>query len=225
VNVATAGTYTVSLRVAAPSAVTGALHLSNASGTNLSGAVSIPQTGGWQNWTTVTATVTLPAGQQVLTLNQDTGGWNADYLGFAAASTGNPNLALNKATSASGTQSGYPTSNAVDGNTSSYWESTNNAFPQWFQVDLGSATSVGRVVMDLPSSWGARTQTILIQGSTDGTNYTTLAPSQGYTFNPSTGNTASVTFGAANVRYVKLTFTANTGWPAGQLSELQVYAS
>ena len=80
--------------------------------------------------------------------------------------------------------------------------------------------------MDLPpsSAWGTRTQTIQIQGSTDGTNYTTLAGSAGYTFDPSTGNTASVTFTAANVRYVKLTFTANTGWPAGQLSELQVFS-
>jgi hypothetical protein len=82
VKVATAGSYTVSLRVAAPSAVTGALHLSNASGANLSGAVNIPATGDWQAWTTVTAHVTLPAGQQVLTLNQDTGGWNANSLTF-----------------------------------------------------------------------------------------------------------------------------------------------
>ena len=59
VNAATAGTYTVSLRVAAPSAVTDALHLSSASGANLSGNVSIPATGGWQNWTTVTATVAV----------------------------------------------------------------------------------------------------------------------------------------------------------------------
>jgi Carbohydrate binding module (family 6)/Ricin-type beta-trefoil lectin domain-like/Right handed beta helix region len=88
VNVASAGTYTVSLRVAAPSAVTGALHLSDASGKNLSGAVDIPATGGWQNWTTVTASVTLPAGQQVLTLNQDTGGWNINYLTFATAGNG-----------------------------------------------------------------------------------------------------------------------------------------
>ena len=49
--------------------------------------------------------------------------------------------------------------------------------------------------------------------------------SAGYTFNPSTGNTVTVTFAAAQVRYVRLTFTANTGWPAGQLSELQVYSS
>ena len=70
-----------------------------------------------------------------------------------------------------------------------------------------------------------RSQTITVQGSTDGTSYTTLAPSQSYTFNPSTGNAATITFTAATVRYVKLTFTANTGWPAGQLSELQIYTS
>jgi hypothetical protein len=115
----------------------------------------------------------------------------------------------------------------VDGNTSTYWESTDNAFPQWFQVDLGASQSVSRIVMDLPPStaWATRSQTIQIQGSTDGTNYTTLAGSASYTFNPSTGNTVTVTFSAASVRYVKLTFTANTGWPAGQLSELQVFGS
>lgn len=141
--------------------------------------------------------------------------------------TSNTNLALNKPVTASGYTQTYVPANAVDGNTSSYWESTNNAFPQWFQVDLGSSVSVGRIVMDLPpsSSWGARTQTINIQGSTDGTNYTTLVPSKGYTFDPTTGNTTSVTFTATSVRYVKLTFTANTGWPAGQLSELQIYTS
>ncbi|MCU1682348.1 MAG: coagulation factor 5/8 type domain protein [Amycolatopsis sp.] len=84
VNVASAGRYTVNLRVAAPSAVTGALHLSSASGSDLSGAVAIPATGGWQNWTTVTAAVTLPAGRQVLTLNQDNGGWNINSLSFSA---------------------------------------------------------------------------------------------------------------------------------------------
>ena len=81
VNVASAGTYTVSLRVAAPSAVADALHLSSATGTDLTGLTGIPATGGWQNWTTVTARLTLPAGQQVLTLNQDNGGWNLNYRG------------------------------------------------------------------------------------------------------------------------------------------------
>jgi hypothetical protein len=32
---------------------------------------------------TVTATVTLPAGRQTLTLNQDNGGWNINYMTFS----------------------------------------------------------------------------------------------------------------------------------------------
>jgi hypothetical protein len=87
VNVATAGTYTVSLRLAAPSAVTDGLHIANSSGANLSGNINVPATGGWQTWTTVTASVTLPAGQQTLTLDQDNGGWNIHQLTFASSTT------------------------------------------------------------------------------------------------------------------------------------------
>ncbi|MCW2914972.1 MAG: coagulation factor 5/8 type domain protein, partial [Actinomycetia bacterium] len=164
VNAASAGTYTVTLRVAAPSAVTGALHLSNASGTNLSGAVNIPSTGGWQTWTTVTASVTLPAGQQVLTLNQDNGGWNINHLTFASAGTGgggtSTNLAAGSPTSESSHTGVYTSSNVTDSDQNTYWESANNAFPQWVQVDLGSAQSASRIVLQLPAAWGARTQTL-----------------------------------------------------------------
>jgi beta-glucanase (GH16 family) len=88
VNVSTAGTYTVSFLVAAESAVADAFHISNSSGTNLSGSVAVPNTGAWQTWTTVTATVTLPAGVQTLTLNQDNAGWNIDSMVFALNSGG-----------------------------------------------------------------------------------------------------------------------------------------
>src|SRR5580700_2049290 len=88
VNVATAATYTVTFRVAAISAVADAFHVSNSSGTNLSGSVSVPATGAWQTWTNVTATVTLPAGQQTLTINQDNAGWNLNYFTFASTSGG-----------------------------------------------------------------------------------------------------------------------------------------
>jgi hypothetical protein len=188
-----------------------------------------------------TATISLPSGTRdryvELSFTGNTG-WSAAQLsefevfsgGGSSTSGGggaNTNLALNQPVTASGYTQTYAPANAVDGNTSTYWESTDNAFPQWFQVDLGSSVSVSRIVMDLPPStaWGTRTQTLTIQGSTDGINYVTLASSAGYTFNPATGNNATATFSAASVRYIKLTFTANTGWPAGQLSELQVFAS
>ena len=92
VNVATAGTYTVAFRVASESAISDALHISNSSGTNLSGSVAVPDTGGWQTWANVTATVTLPAGQQTLTLNQDNAGWNINYFSIGTVSTSGPRL-------------------------------------------------------------------------------------------------------------------------------------
>jgi hypothetical protein len=334
VNVATAGSYTVSIRASSPSGVTDAFHIADTSGNDLTGAENIPATGGWQDWATTTDTVTLSAGQQTLVVDQDNSGWNLHYISLASTGTTTPsasaltaspsslsfgdvasgtsssaqtvtvsnpggsaasissvsvsgpftqtntcgsslaaagnctvsvkfaptaggastgtlsvassapsspltvalsgtgiasttNLALNQPTTSSGYTESYVPADAVDGNTSTYWESTDNAFPQWFQVDLGSSISISRIVMDLPpsTSWATRSQTITIQGSTNDSTYTTLAASQSYTFNPSTGNTVTVTFTPTTTRYVKLTFTANSGWPAGQLSELQVFTS
>ncbi|MFI0899409.1 discoidin domain-containing protein [Streptomyces sp. NPDC020983] len=138
---------------------------------------------------------------------------------------GTTDLARGKPTAESSHTQDYGSGNAVDGDRNTYWESANNAFPQWLQVDLGSARPVTRVVVDLPpaAAWATRTQTIGVQGSTDGTFGTLLAASP-VTFDPATGNTATLTLPAAvTTRYVRLVFTANTGWPAGQASGLHVY--
>jgi hypothetical protein len=82
VNVATPGIYIATFRVSALNAVTKAFHIQNASGTNLSGEVNVPSTGGWQTWTNVVAYLTLPAGNQTLTLAQDASGWNFNWIGF-----------------------------------------------------------------------------------------------------------------------------------------------
>ncbi|WIM95072.1 discoidin domain-containing protein [Actinoplanes oblitus] len=142
-----------------------------------------------------------------------------------AALAAGPNLAAGKAFSASGYTDVYPAGNAGDGNANTYWESNNNAFPQWLQVDLGTSTQVNQAVLKLPpaTAWNTRTETLSIQGSTDGSSFSTLKASAGYTFNPSSGNTVTVDFTAASARFVRLSFTANTAWPAGQLSELELY--
>jgi len=81
-------------------------------------------------------------------------------------------------------------------------------------------------VLKLPPAtvWGARAQTIAVLGSTDGSAYTSLRAAAGTSFDPASGNTASISFAAVNQRYLRLTITANIGWPAGQLSEFEVYA-
>ncbi|AHH97105.1 discoidin domain-containing protein [Kutzneria albida] len=139
----------------------------------------------------------------------------------------NANLAAGKPVSASGSTQVYGPGNAVDSDAASYWESANNAFPQWIQVDLGSTRTVGRMVLRLPpsSAWGARTQTLSVSGSTDGSSFSTVLGSAGYRFDPATGNSVTIPVPATSQRYLRLTFTGNTGWPAGQLSDWQVYQS
>ncbi len=226
VSVATAGTYTVSFRVASPNGVTDGLHLANSAGTNLSGAVSVPGTGGWQDWATVTASVTLPAGQQTLTVDQDNGGWNSYYMAFAAGSS-STNLALGQPASASSNYQNYVPSNVTDGNTSTYWESTDGAgYPQTITVNLGSAQSIGSITLDLPpsSTWTTRTETLSVLGSTNDTTFSQIVASAAYTFNPSTGNTVTISLpSGTSTRYVQLSFTANTGWDAAQLSEFEIF--
>ena len=87
VNVATAGTYTASFRVATP--YTGAsFQLRNASGTVLA-TLNPPNSGGFQTWETVTANVTLPAGVQTLQIYSTTSGvqWNFNWMQFTSGSS------------------------------------------------------------------------------------------------------------------------------------------
>ena len=141
----------------------------------------------------------------------------------AAAVLAGPNLAAGKAASASSSTQNYAASNVTDGNQGTYWESANNAFPQWVQVDLGSSVSTNQVVLKLPGSgWGSRNQTLAVQGSTDGQNFNDLSASASRAFN-APGNTVTIDYGASTARYLRIRITANTGWPAGQLSELEVY--
>ncbi|MFF4118262.1 discoidin domain-containing protein [Streptomyces sp. NPDC001714] len=138
----------------------------------------------------------------------------------------NRNLAKGRPATATGSQDVYTPGKAVDGDANSYWESANNAFPQSLTVDLGSSYAARRLVLKLPpsSAWAARTQTITVLGSTDGSNYSTVVGSTGYRFDPATGNTVTVPLpGSTNLRYLRLTVTANNGWPAGQFSEVEAY--
>ncbi|MGW3464363.1 discoidin domain-containing protein, partial [Streptomyces olivaceoviridis] len=163
------------------------------------------------------------SGSFALTDGGGNSGWSgtwSDCSTWPQPGQGNPepdpnrNLAKGRPATATGSQDVYTPGKAVDGDANSYWESTNNAFPQSLTVDLGSSYAVRRLVLKLPpsSAWGARTQTVTVLGSTDGSGYSTVLGAQGYRFDPATGNTATVTLpSGTNLRYLRLTVTANTG--------------
>ncbi|MFJ4871389.1 discoidin domain-containing protein [Streptomyces sp. NPDC088757] len=143
----------------------------------------------------------------------------------AAHAAGGPNIALGDPASAASTESGYGAGNITDGNQGTYWQSSGSSLPQWVQTDLGASTRVDEVVLKLPAGWESRNQTLSVQGSADGTSFTTLKNSATYTFSPGSANTVTIAFPATQTRFVRVNVTANTGWQAAQLSELEVHAA
>jgi endonuclease/exonuclease/phosphatase family metal-dependent hydrolase len=111
VAVGAAGGYTVTFRVASLGQG-GSFHL-EMNGTNVSGPVAIPDTGGWQNWQSVTKTVTLAAGQQNARLVMDTGGpagpvGNINSIQFAVDPTSETQLSTAASTPYTGTAMSIP---------------------------------------------------------------------------------------------------------------------
>ncbi|MFK4153500.1 discoidin domain-containing protein [Streptomyces fungicidicus] len=178
-----------------------------------------------------------PSGSGTFTVTDGGGnsGWNStwsDCSSWPQPGQGNPdpdpdrNLTRGRPATATGSQDVYTPGKAVDGDANTYWESANHAFPQSLTVDLGSAQAVRRLVLKLPpqTEWGARTQTLSVQGSTDGSAYTTVVAAKDYRFDPATGNTVTVSLpSGTTLRHLRLHVTGNTGWPAAQLSEVEAY--
>ncbi len=86
VNVASAGTYDLKLRVARSNSGTSTVKVLFG-GVDKTGNVSVPSTGGWQTYTTVTKSVSLSAGQQVMRISIVGGGYNINYVDIVATST------------------------------------------------------------------------------------------------------------------------------------------
>jgi beta-glucosidase len=230
VNVATAGNYTVSLRLSSPYGITDALHIANSAGTNLSGAVAVPNTGGYETWTTVTASVTLPAGQQTLTVDQDSNGWNFHYLAFAQGSGGGPggpggtgpteycgtqDLALDEPATASSTQDAtdYPARDATDGDPGTRWSSASSD-PQWLDVDLGSQRQICGVGILWEAAYASAFQ---VQVSNDNSTWTNV-----YSTTTGTGGNQAFTVSATD-RYIRVYATARATQFGDSIFELDVY--
>ena len=230
VEVATAGIYTVSFRVASPYGITDALHIANSAGTNLTGSVAIPNTGGYETWATVTASVTLPAGTQTLTVDQDSNGWNFHYFAFTQGSSGGgggtggtgpteycgtQDLALDQPTTASSTQDAtdYPAADATDGDPGPRWSSAASD-PQWLEVDLGSQQQICSLGLLWEAAYASAFQ---LQVSNDNSTWTTV-------YSTTTGAGGSETFPVSVTdRYIRMYGTARATQFGYSIFEFDVY--
>lgn len=225
VTAPSAGTYNLAIRYANGTGVSRTLSL-YVNGTKLK-QTSLPATANWDTWGTQAETVTLLSGTNTIALKYETtdsGNVNLDNLAVNASA--GVNLASGRTATANGSNGSgsFGAANINDGNTGSYWEGSPNAYPNTVTMNLGSVMQVGQVVLKLAPNWGARTQTFSVQGSTDNTNWTTMAASASYAFTPGASNIVTVNLTAASVRYVRLNFTANTGATAGQVAEWEIYS-
>jgi endoglucanase len=86
VNFPQAGSYKVEMRVASPNN-TGVIRIEQNAGSTLLGSISVPSTGGYQNWTTVSTTITVgKAGVQDIGLGFRNSGFNINWIKFSASS-------------------------------------------------------------------------------------------------------------------------------------------
>jgi F5/8 type C domain len=152
----------------------------------------------------------------------------APYVVSLSAAVYNPNgnLALTATASADNTLAGFPASNANDGNQATYWQAANATGV--LTLHLAQAAPVDRLVLELPQGWGDRHQTIEVDGSTDGTTWTTLVPSAAYLFsanNADGNNVVTIPVSSTTVNYIRLDVSNNDVQGAPQLAEFQVYSN
>lgn len=137
------------------------------------------------------------------------------------------NLALGKPITASSTVFTFVAANANDNNLTTYWEGAGGSYPNTLTVSLGANATLSSVVVKLnpDAAWSARTQTIQVQGrDQSGTTFSNLTTATTYTFNPASGNSVTIPLAATSAD-VRLVFTTNSGAPAGQVAEFQIFGT
>jgi F5/8 type C domain len=141
---------------------------------------------------------------------------------IAAYASPPDNLALEGSLAASSTQGGFPAVNGNDDDLSTYWQAAEPTATLTLQ--LAQPSPVDRVLLELPPDWPTRDQTIEVDGSVDGTTWTTLAPATAYTF-ISGSNAIAIQVPAGTQDYLRLDISGNTVMGVPQIAEFQAYSN
>jgi hypothetical protein len=124
-------------------------------------------------------------------------------------------------TSASSSQEGYLPPSGHDGLTSTRWAAGSRSYPQWWMVDLGSATVVTGVRTDWYSGTKRGAYRYRVETSLDGVTFSTAA-------NRSKNRTKGVTSDAMSVsaRYVRIqVLGSSVSTVPASVNEVAVYAA
>ncbi|PIQ21370.1 MAG: hypothetical protein COW65_09525, partial [Cytophagales bacterium CG18_big_fil_WC_8_21_14_2_50_42_9] len=129
----------------------------NSSGTVLK-TVDVPITGGWQTWTTVSASVALNSGSQTIQIYVTKNGWNFNWFEISNATTSQQS-ARSQFTEDLSLQKNISASNVT-------WSVYPNPTPDKVEVNIGSQVE-GEVIIDLMDAAGKTINRLKIQKSSD----------------------------------------------------------
>lgn len=215
INVEDSGTYELEFRVASPHTNT----VMTLSINDYSESIVIPNTGGWENWASITHEVNLNAGQQTLQL--DFSGTNNGLLNINWIDA-NSNVVLTELDSTNwALQSSVNNSdvyNTIDDDDGSRWtsgEAQQNG--QTFTVDFNDTLSFDRIVLDSTNSPNDQPRGYAIHVSNNGSDW-------GSPIITGEGNVAGLTtidFADQNARFIRITQTGsatNNWWSIHELS-------
>ncbi|MFW2404730.1 MAG: discoidin domain-containing protein, partial [Gammaproteobacteria bacterium] len=107
---------------------------------------------------------------------------------------------------------------AVDGDPATRWESAHGIDPSWIALDLGSDFELYQVTIDWEA---ANAATYQIQGSSDNSNWTTLASESGGAF----GDRTDIVDIAGTYRYVRMFGLTRTSVYGYSIWEIKVYGT
>jgi hypothetical protein len=117
---------------------------------------------------------------------------------YGSESTSSPDVVLVSGNaSATASTALQPAGYAVDGNSGSRWESSHGLDPSWITIDLGSSFNLSNIEIDWEA---ANAESYDVQGSNDGSSWTTLKSFTGGQF----GNRTDSLDLNGSYRYVRI---------------------
>lgn len=159
VNIPTTATYKVSYRVASLNGG-GQIQIEKAGGSPVYSNINVPSTGGWQTWQTISHTVTLTAGEQLIALYAVTGGFNINWLKIEA--TGSTQTSSSASSNVSTTGKGWRVSGnkVLDPNGQTFLfrgiNHAHNWYPNQLNQSLRDIAATGANSVRIVLSNGAR---------------------------------------------------------------------
>jgi endonuclease/exonuclease/phosphatase family metal-dependent hydrolase len=221
-SIGSAGSYTLQIR-SASSGPGGTVHVA-VDGANVSGSISLPNTGDWNTWQTTTKSgVTLPAGTHLVTLVMDangSGGTVSD-INWLAFSSGSSTTTGDGSSSGSGATTlrvlqwnthhgGYGTDGVYDPNRLATWAAS-------FKPDV-----ISFIEIEKDDSWGnaddPEVYKTLLEQKTGKTWYYTFAQEFGQWTSPGKGNLIMSTFPFITTNHYELVHNGDRSVAMAEIS-------